>query len=121
MKTLNEELEDVLQTEKALEWVRNLKTHGYSESWKGGYEKAYEEVKNSTQSLKNLIQQRDVDLEKAYGGCHKCYGKGYSTVIEGTEVMNHNYHYHTVRPYKQVKYCSCDRGKQLAELTKGSK
>ncbi len=39
--------------------------------------------------------------EKAFGGCKKCYGKGYST---GAEVGI------PVRP------CSCDRGNQIRAL-----
>lgn len=55
--------------------------------------------------------------EKAYGGCKKCYGKGYATVAYGTissgdfvagvsksKVKNH------------IKFCSCERGKQLRQV-----
>jgi len=57
---------------------------------------------------------------KAYGGCEKCYGKGYSTQLEhysgrgefdmgqaGVEI-------HEQAPYYLP--CSCDRGKQIKEL-----
>lgn len=55
--------------------------------------------------------------EKAFGGCKKCYGKGYSTVMEG----EHGYEDFggdgfDVPPHVQMRFCSCDRGKQLATL-----
>ncbi len=48
-------------------------------------------------------------LKKAFGGCEKCYGKGYST--------------QTIDGGTKVNTCVCDRGKQidklLAEMQKG--
>lgn len=40
------------------------------------------------------------DAEKAYGACHFCYGKGYSTFNAG----------------KNISFCECERGQQLAEV-----
>lgn len=61
-------------------------------------------------------------VEKAYGGCHKCYGKGYATVKSqitgyGTDGDIGGYE----GPYKrdtpvQMNFCDCDRGKQLERL-----
>jgi len=55
---------------------------------------------------------------KAFGGCTKCYGKGYSTVIDST-----TYHAdfpgdktHSI-PNNPMRFCSCDRGDQLQTLT----
>lgn|ERR1700743_1514308 len=62
-------------------------------------------------------------VEKAYGGCHNCYGKGYATElqqpggtatdgdIDGPE-----------GPWKgqqhiEIHYCSCSRGSDLLKLT----
>lgn len=39
---------------------------------------------------------------KAYGGCDRCYGKGYSTTFSGVS--------------KQLRACGCERGKQLLEV-----
>ncbi len=72
------------------------------ESYNAGYEKGKKET------------------EKAFGGCTKCYGKGYSTYRYGysaaadfegeTEVVN--------AMKTHMIPCSCDRGKQLKELLK---
>lgn len=42
------------------------------------------------------------ETKKAFGGCTKCYGKGYSTV--------------TVDGGTKVNTCVCDRGKQMDKL-----
>jgi hypothetical protein len=65
----------------------------------------------------HLLEYRDrlVETEKAYGGCHKCYGKGYATVRKGE-----TYHGATHNLRTQINYCSCDRGKQLKALLERS-
>lgn len=61
-------------------------------------------------------------IEKSYGGCHICYGKGYSTVNgqwaghdTDTDIGSRG---GIVRGGKAVemKYCTCARGKQLESL-----
>lgn len=52
-------------------------------------------------------------LEKAYGGCRKCYGKGYSTVRYGLDFGRSE-----EKPTTHIETCTCDRGKQLARLLK---
>lgn len=43
------------------------------------------------------------ETKKAFGGCLKCYGKGYSTqIVEGDR--------------HSIDTCSCDRGKQVDDL-----
>lgn len=65
-----------------------------------------------------LISKLSADAEKAYGGCHKCYGKGYSTVRYGHRVSSDfvgdkgyidpiKTHYH---------FCECERGKQIQKM-----
>ncbi len=56
---------------------------------------------------KQAIEQKLNELEKAYGGCHLCYGKGYHTKRVGTSSRYGNVTHDT------IGYCSCDRGKQL--------
>lgn len=71
-------------------------------------------------------KQRAVDeVEKAYGGCHKCYGKGYASYKTqhtgyGTDgdIGGFEGHYKRDIPI-EMKFCSCDRGKQLSELQSG--
>lgn len=57
------------------------------------------------------------DAEAAYGKCHLCYGKGYSTQIRN-EVGAEDFRgegYET-GPEVRVRFCSCERGKQLKKL-----
>jgi len=44
-------------------------------------------------------------VEKAYGGCHLCYGKGYSTVMNDPHLGTG----------KRWLACKCPRGKQFNE------
>ena len=56
-------------------------------------------------------------IEKAYGGCTKCYGKGYSTEQQG-QIGNSRV---IIRGPKIVyNPCSCERGKQIKELMKSA-
>lgn len=50
----------------------------------------------------------------AYGGCTLCYGKGYSTVRRGE-----TYHGRTHNMRNDIKFCTCDRGRQLEQLFAG--
>lgn len=45
------------------------------------------------------------EVKKAFGGCEKCYGKGYSTQMDplGSGEV-------------KVNTCTCDRGKQIDQL-----
>jgi hypothetical protein len=56
--------------------------------------------------------------EKAYGGCKKCYGKGYATVRYGLKyVADFEGDKDYIDPIKtHMHFCSCDRGKQLKNL-----
>lgn len=58
----------------------------------------------------NLIQTSNKEIEKAYGSCHKCYGKGYATTIDYSTGGRMT----TINPI--IRYCSCERGKQLEKL-----
>jgi hypothetical protein len=75
-------------------------------------------VKNflTSRHFKQLITDAKVETEKAYGGCRKCYGKGYATVRKGEETMNRHYKYLNIPVHNQVNFCSCDRGKQLYDV-----
>ena len=53
------------------------------------------------------------EIEKAYGGCRICYGKGYHTKRVGTSSRYGNVTHDT------IGYCSCDRGKQLEAVISG--
>lgn len=66
--------------------------------------------------ISQLITDARTETEKAYGGCRKCYGKGYATVRKGEETMNRHYKYLNTPVRNQVNFCSCNRGKQLYEV-----
>lgn len=74
--------------------------------------KTLKEKQNSL-DIENISKE---EIIKAFGGCTKCYGKGYSTEI-------HHTIYHadfigektTFTTDKTFKPCSCDRGKQIRE------
>jgi hypothetical protein len=57
------------------------------------------------------------EVEKAYGGCRKCYGKGYSTVLEHysghgeSDVGQGDVSVFGEMP--RMNFCSCERGKAL--------
>lgn len=65
-----------------------------------------------TDYVLNLLESEKQKLAKAYGGCTLCYGKGYATGAEFWRGRGKTWG----RPNK-IKYCTCDRGKQLATLT----
>lgn len=46
--------------------------------------------------------------EKAFGGCHNCYGKGYSTVLQFAEGGGSR------TKLEVMRYCWCARGIQLS-------
>lgn len=62
------------------------------------------------------------NAEKAYGACHNCYGKGYSTFNDrrvGTDTdtdIGSPGGYIAVGNANAMKFCACDRGKQLENL-----
>jgi predicted NBD/HSP70 family sugar kinase len=58
--------------------------------------------------LEALISQKIIDTAKAYGGCTKCYGKGYATWRHGETYRGST---HNMRD--DIKLCDCPRGKQL--------
>lgn len=64
----------------------------------------------NTQSIMQLIQARDEQTAKAYGGCTNCYGKGYSTYKGEYKARDMRWQ------DERMKFCDCERGKQLERL-----
>lgn len=58
-------------------------------------------------AIQRLIAANRQETEKAYGGCHRCYGKGYAT--QKSEVRARGLRWDT----SGIKFCECARGKQL--------
>lgn len=55
-------------------------------------------------------EERVKKIEKAYGGCHYCYGKGYGTQTAAWEGRGY------YKKLPTMKFCSCERGGQLKSL-----
>lgn len=82
-------------------------------------------------SGKKLYNQAYLDreiaaAEKSYGGCHKCYGKGYATTIDYTSGYGTDGDiggYEGLIRFKNdvMRFCTCDRGKQLKQLIQAEK
>lgn len=68
-------------------------------------------IEDVIDELRSFLATERQELEKAYGGCHKCYGKGYATVRRGETYRGSTHNKRT-----DIKYCTCERGKQLSEL-----
>jgi hypothetical protein len=68
-------------------------------------------------------QKAITETARAYGGCTKCYGKGYATTIDylggvdtDTDIGSPGGYFKSQN--NVMRYCDCDRGKQLMGLTK---
>lgn len=64
------------------------------------------------------LTQREAEIIKAFGGCTKCYGKGYSTQMAqliGAEDFGGDGF--VEKPKVHINYCSCERGQVLSSLT----
>lgn len=62
--------------------------------------------------IKPYAQKKYQEAEKAYGGCHNCYGKGYAT--QSSSARGRGISWDTSGPV----FCGCDRGEQLETLMK---
>jgi len=60
--------------------------------------------------LHQELQKAREETEKAYGGCHYCYGKGYGT--QTASWVGRGYY----KKLPTMKFCTCERGKQLEQL-----
>lgn len=76
------------------------------------------------EQIKALIEteatRREQQTAKAYGGCTMCYGKGYASYKAEYRARGMRWD-----DPENMKFCSCDRGKQLellvAELKRQAK
>lgn len=78
--------------------------------------------KSTKAAIQRLFAAERQEIEKAYGGCHNCYGKGYATVKSqiigyGTDgdIGGYEGKYKRDNPV-QMNYCDCERGIQLEAL-----
>lgn len=80
------------------------------------------QLEKALNAIEQINAEREREIEKAYGGCRNCYGKGYATVKSqiigyGTDgdIGGYEGKYKQDTP-AQMNYCDCERGKQLAAL-----
>lgn len=67
--------------------------------------------------IEDEVKKGQAETAKAYGGCTKCYGKGYATVrdgIIGYEDFGGDGFKSPITT--KMKFCTCGRGKGLSEL-----
>jgi len=69
------------------------------------------DLTKAQQAIDSLLASEIEKTVKAFGGCRKCYGKGYSTWRHGE-----TYRGSTKNLRNDIKYCTCERGKQLQEV-----
>lgn len=72
---------------------------------------------DSIEKIQSLLASVRAEERKAYGGCIKCYGKGYSTVLNqmvGAEDFGGDGF--VEKPKVRLNYCSCERGIALLDL-----
>ena len=70
--------------------------------------------------LGDIFDKAKKETEKAFGGCLKCYGKGYSTNFYGTSNSPdfEGDRYYESKKRVHVTPCSCERGKQISTFLK---
>lgn len=61
-------------------------------------------------AIEQMLQKAREETEKAYGGCHYCYGKGYGT--QTAAWVGRGYY----KKLPTMTFCTCERGKQLEQL-----
>ena len=122
MSNTERSVEEIVEEFKRLT-VLDVNLGGWNITYEGALN--YKQYEWLTQTLQTERQKREEAViaerektAKAYGGCTNCYGKGYATVIDSTIhhadfVGDKTY----ITPNDPVRFCSCERGKQLEALT----
>lgn len=69
--------------------------------------------------IKDFISKLLHDQEKAFGGCTKCYGKGYGTQTLFSSSGAGDFEPAEPKTWKEptMVFCTCERGKQLEKET----
>ena len=77
-------------------------------------------VRAMSHLMKEILSER-----KAFGNCIRCYGKGYSTEMIGKTIARGDFIGQKDRVLSRggvmIHFCSCGRGKQLANILKKKK
>jgi len=88
---------------------------GIKNNWQTRFRKLWSSINKenqhlTTERIEDLIEELLAEQKKAYGGCDKCYGKGYATNIDF--MSGRGIHYQS--PYYLP--CDCNRGEQIREM-----
>lgn len=98
------------------------------DNWRDKLEKIVEGRQNSkyhknyiaihiVKSFISQVEQSAIErTEKAFGGCKKCFGKGYATTLSFASSQE-DFGDEKTGTWKlpEMRFCVCDRGKQLKE------
>jgi hypothetical protein len=96
------------------------------QNWRMGYQVGYDEAltipmgvsKWKAHGVDNGYWQFFTEeVGRAFGGCKKCYGKGYATTLDftvGSADFQGDVEYMKQNPI--MRFCDCERGKQLQNL-----
>ena len=108
-KDLDEQIDEIVGT------FISLKYDDDTEEYSDGTAERWGAMKHK---LLALIEE----TKKAYGGCEKCYGKGYATVSSrwtaydtDTDIGSPGGRYSGGEDF-EMKFCDCERGAQLGKL-----
>lgn len=110
------------ELEKEIEFIVNPQPE-LSEMLEGNFTKLFKQLQKDL--IRKLIRTEKLKVEKAYGGCRLCYGKGFSTYRYGTighgepDLGDTGVYGEPITTH--MNFCSCDRGKQLKELVTAEK
>lgn len=107
-----DDLRKLVTNRMALLQVEDHHINGISAADEARIEHYVGEVMNAVEAREKLIREQ---AEKAYGGCHNCYGKGYAT--QSSRASGRGVSWDT----SGIKYCDCARGKQLEAVFNSSK
>ncbi len=101
-----------------------MKTKDKTENWEEEFDKLlrdwhYENIREKgIDELKSFIRQllssQKSQIEKAFGGCKNCYGKGYATTIEYAQTCE-DFGGEEIKRWQlsDIRFCNCERGKEL--------
>ena len=93
-------------------WVMEFyEKFGANKIWVNPSKENVETIFDIESFISKVRQEAKEETEKAFGGCKRCYGKGYCTVK--AQAGSRRTGYWELFPYSP---CTCDRGKQIKQL-----
>lgn len=96
---------------------------GHKQEWEIRFDQEWylygadDHSRNIQQEIKSFIRALLNETEKAFGGCKKCYGKGYGTqtlYVHGSADFIGDKDFTEKAP--TMVFCTCERGRHLESL-----